>query len=97
MTKKYSKNKTFRALNIEVAENPWKVGVFANLLFIPTAIKNMILPLTSLTGVQFSLPSIPFYCLFSGLLVSIGNSLGSISEIFKSPDGWKKMSTARKI
>lgn len=81
LLKKFGDSIIFVVLREEVKEKPWITATMVNVLLIPTAIKNYTLPLTDLRFYQYALPSLPFYGLFSALLVFIGDSISNVRDI----------------
>jgi uncharacterized membrane protein YdjX (TVP38/TMEM64 family) len=49
LIKKFKDNSLYKVLSSEIKTHPWKTSTFINILFIPTAFKNYVLPLTDLT------------------------------------------------
>lgn len=97
MERKYRDNKIFKVIKIEVEKSPWKFMLIVNLIVMPMAIKNTILPLTKVKFHQFAICSLPFYMFFTALFVNIGLSAHSVSEIVRNKSKWSEMAISEKV
>jgi len=77
----FEKSKMLKILKHEISKNPWKTSILVHMMIIPPAIKNNLLPLTSISFRQYVISSFPFYIGFSALLCGVGSKAKSIAEL----------------
>lgn len=82
--KRYSDNVLYDVLLEETAKSPWAVSILANLLFIPTGLKNILLALSGMKIRPFAIPKIPFMLFYSSLFLFVGRELDNAGDIMKS-------------
>lgn len=85
---KYGKMTIFKVFNEETKKNPYKVSFFVNMLLIPSVFKNILLPLTDMTFLQFALPKFPPYLISSVMIVSLGSQIENFEEFVKNGGGF---------
>lgn len=80
----YQNSIVYKIFLEEVKRSPWSISFFSNLLLLPHAVKNILLPLTEMTFLQFAIPKIPNYLIYTVLSCMIGNSLHSFKDFSRN-------------
>ena len=79
--RKYGNNIIYTIFREEVEKNPWGISALSNILMVPNCLKNLVLPLTDMTLVQFMVPKFPIYMLLTLLSCMIGDELADFESL----------------
>lgn len=80
---RFKKKLLFQVLYLEIKEKPYEIGVMFSFLFVPVAIKNYLMSLTSLNIGQFSLVILPSNLIYCSMWSFVGYSINDIGEVGK--------------
>lgn len=80
---KFKKKLLFQVLYLEIKNRPYQIGVMFSFLFVPVAVKNYLMSLTSLHLKQFSLIIIPSNFIYCMMWTFVGYSINDIGEVGK--------------
>lgn len=83
IVEKFKRKLLFQVLYLEIQHRPYEIGVMFSFLFVPVAIKNYLMSLTSLHLKQFSLIIVPSNLIYCMMWTFVGYSINDIGEVGK--------------